>query len=242
MATFKELSVPAKMSIVLLSLKFNYRIVFGRKVWFFVAGVLIYFAAACIVLNRMEASTLEDALLWLAWLPTTVVTAFLSMDLVENERNSGVLETLFTTSVSRHRVWLIKFVVLMLFSCLLGLLMIVVTYLFAVDLPILLTWIYTVPQLVFIASWTVLFSVIFKSGNIAGLWTAAFLLFEMLIRRAGAHRVTYLFHNPFDKPVDIEPFIWARTVFYNKVFYAAFGCVCFWIALWLIDRRERLLE
>ena len=242
MATFRELSIPAKISIVLLSLKFNYRIVFGRKVLVLLAGVLIYFAAACIVLNRMEASTLDDALFWLVWIPTTVVTVFLSMDLLMSEHSSGVLETLFTVSASRHRIWLIKFAVVMLLSCLLALLLIVLTYLFAVDLPILLTWIYVIPPLVFVASGTVLLSVIFKSGNIAVLLVTAFLLLEVLIRRAGSHRVTYLFHNPFDKPVDIEPFIWARTVFYNKVFYTAWGCVWFAIALWLIQRRERLLE
>ena len=92
------------------------------------------------------------------------------------------------------------------------------------------------------ASGTVLWSVVFKSANAAGLITAGFLLLEVLIRRAGSYRVTYLFHNPFDKPVEIEPFIWARTVFYNKVFYTAWGCVWLVIALWLIQRRERLLE
>jgi len=246
MKSFRELDIRAKLSASLLYLRMNFRIIFGRKVLLFIAGALIYFIAFCVIRSRSDRPlTLGEALAWLVWLPSTLMTVFFSMELVSHERETGVLETLFMASVSRYRVWIIKFVVMVLFISLTALLLIVLTDIFAIDLSITLTLLYTIPPLVFFAALTVLFSVMFKSGNAAALCIVAILMFMLLLVGSSDGRIAkvviFPYLNPFDKPLDKDTFIWVRTVLFNKVGYLVLGCIWFWRALRRLERRERLL-
>ncbi len=233
-----------KLDVILLSVRSNYRSVFGYKALLFLAGTMIYFAVFYIILwHQDEPLSLEQALSWLIWLPTTVFSVFFAMEIVSREQDAGVLETLFTVSVSLYRMWIIKFVVLMLFVMLFSLALIVATDVFIIDLYISLTLIYVMPPLVFFAALTVLLSVIFKSGNAAALCMAAVLGFTLLVGKGNvSDTVIFPYLNPFDKPFGTETFFWVRTVLFNKVAYLVIGCIWFWRTLRWLDRRERLLQ
>jgi len=252
MRSFRELSVPKKVAVVLLSLKMNYRVLFGWKALLFLAGTAIYFTAFLIIASRAdEPLTLGHLLAWLIWLPTTLFAVFFSMEIISREQETGMIETLFVVSVSIYRLWIVKFVVLMLFVSLLALALIVATSA-AIDtlsqgnvdpFPITLTLLYILPPLVFFAGLTVLFSVVFKSGNAAGLCMAAVLGFVLLLSQDGiSTTVIFPYLNPFDIPLDKEAFLWIRTVVYNKVAYFVLGGVWFWQTLRWLNRRERLLQ
>jgi len=244
MRSFRELGVRARAGVVLLSLWMNCRIVFGWKMLLFLTGTAIYFVVFCLIRASMdEPITLGTALAWLVWLPTTVFGVFFAMDLVARERDAGLLETIFTVSVSLYRVWIIKFAVLMLSVTLLALALIALTDRIVIELPVMLTLVYVLPPLVFFAALTVLFSVVFKSANAAGLCMAAVLGFVLLVSRGGISTTRiFPYLNPFDMPPETEVFNWVRTVLYNKVGYVVLGGVWFWRALRWLDRRERLLQ
>jgi len=238
------------MAVVLLSLRMNYRVIFGWKALLFLAGTAIYFPLFYIIGSKAEEPlTLGQLLAWLIWLPTTLFTVLFAMEIVAREQETGVLETLFTVSVSLYRMWIIKFAVLMLFVSMFSLTLIVATDAVAnvltdetvQDIPIALTLLYILPPLVFFGGLTVLFSVMFKSGNAAGLCMAAVLGFVMLASEGISTAVLFPYLNPFDKPLGRETFLWVRTVLYNKVAYLALGCIWFWQALRWLNRRERLL-
>ncbi len=247
MRSFRELGASERAGAVLLTLWMNCRVVFGWKVLLFLAGTAIHFVAFCLIRARMdEPITLGTVLAWLVWLPTTVFAVFFAMDLVSRERDAGLLETIFTVSVSPYRVWIIKFAVLMLSVTLLALALIALTDRIVIELPVMLTLVYVLPPLVFFAALTVLFSLLFKNANAAGLCMAAVLGFVLLMARASEGQISatviFPYLNPFDMPPQEETFIWVRTVVYNKTAYTLLGGVWFWRALRWLDRRERLLQ
>ncbi len=233
-----------KAGVVLLSLRMNYRIIFGRRVLLFLVGTALHFAMFCLIRADMdEPVTTGDALTWLVWLPTTVFAVFFAMEIISREREAGVLETIFTVSVSVYRVWIVRFLVLILSLTLLALSLIVLTDIIVIELPVALTLVYVLPPIVFFAALTVLFSVVFKSASAAGVCMAAVLGFVMLLSQGeGSTTVIFPYLNPFDKPSQTEAFIWVRTVVYNKAAYMLLGGVWFWRALCWLDRRERLLQ
>ena len=116
MRSFRELNVREKLGVILLSIRLNYRSVLGYKALLFLVGTMIYFAVFSLVLwygdepVSSEQEALALALAWLIWLPTTVFSVFFAMEIVSREQDAGVLETLFTVSVSLYRMWIIKFV------------------------------------------------------------------------------------------------------------------------------------
>jgi len=242
MKTFRELGITAKLSLVWMQLKMTYKVLFGWLALLFIAGSLIYFVAYCIIRAQIDRPfVVGEALAWLVWLPTTVVAVFFGMRLVMQERDAGVIETLFTVSVSRYRIWIVKFVVLQLFVGILALVLIVLTDVFAIDLSILPTLLAVIPPLIFFAALTVYFSVLFKSGSAAALCVTAIVAFVLMISEGISITVVFPYLNPFDRPVNADAFIWLRTILYNKVGYSVLGGVSFWRAMRRLDRRERLL-
>ncbi len=243
MKTFRDLSPKSKISVVLLYTRMNLRVVFGRKALYCLAAAAVYFAIFYAVLaNTGESITVVEALAWLVWLPATIFTVLFSMETISQEQDAGVLEAFFTVSVSPYRLWIIKFVTLLLGVCMLALALIALTDQFVLDLPVALTLVYVFPPLLFFAGLTMLFSAMFKSANAAGLCAVAILAFVMITSEGLSTTVVYPFLNPFDRPMGAEPFIWVRRVVYNKIAYTLLGCVWFWRALRWLDRRERLLK
>jgi len=241
--SFRELSLKNKLSVILLYTRVNLRVIFGFKVVLFLAVTALYYAAFYLsAINSKDILTLDQALAWLIWMPTTIFAVFFSMEMISRERDAGLLETFFTVSVSIYRLWTIKFITLLLSVSFLALVLIAVSYRYVVDIPIFLTLVYVLPPLIFFAGLTVLFSAMFKSGNAAGICVVAVLAFVVLTADGLGTTVVYPYLNPFGRPYETDPFIWARTVAYNKIAYTLLGAVWFWRALRWLDRRERLLK
>jgi hypothetical protein len=240
---FRDLSPRNKVSVTLLYAMMNLRVVFGFKALLFLAGTVIYFVAFYVIAVKTEATlTLGQALAWLVWMPSTIFAVFFSMEIISRERNAGLLETFFTVSVSIYRLWIIKFMTLTLCLSTFALALTAATYWYVVDIPIMLTLVCVLPPLIFFAGLTVLLSAVFKSGNAAGICVVALLAFVLLTAEGLSTTVVFPYLNPFSRPYYTEPFIWARTVMYNKIAYMLLGVVWFWQALRWLDRRERLLE
>lgn len=243
MKSFRSLSLSNKLSVVLLYTQINLRIVFGLKALFFLAGTVLYVVVLCLIAAATdEGFSVGRALPLVVWLPVTVYAVLFSMDIISRERDANLIETLFTVSVSVYRLWIIKFATLMACLALLAFALVVITDFFVVDLPILLALLNVLPPILFFASLTVLFSVMFKSANAAGLCVTAILAFVVLTSEGLSTTVVYPYLNPFEKPIYLESFIWIRTVVYNKIAYFLLGCVWFWRALRRLDRRESLLK
>ena len=243
MQSFRQLNSRTKISVFLLYARINLKIVFGLKAMWFLAGAAVYIVVLCLIaLNSGNAWSIAQALPLAVWIPVTIIAVLFSMDIISKERDANLIETLFTVSVSVYRLWIIKFVTLMVCLTLLAYALIVTTDLFIVDLPILVTLVNVLPPVLFFASLTMLFSVMFKSANAAAMVVTAILAFVMLVSEGLSTTVVYPYLNPFTKPVDYESFVWIRMVVYNKIAYTLFGCVWFWRALRWLDRRERLLK
>ena len=225
-------------------MRINLKIVFGKKALWFLAGTIVYVIALCVIAaNSDDGFTIGQALPLIVWIPLTLIAVFFSMDIISREREANLIETLFTVSVSVYRLWIIKFTTLMCCLTALALALIVTVDLFVVDLPIWLTMVNVLPPILFFASLTMLFSVMFKSSNAAGMCVAAILALVLMSKGIGiSTTIVHPFLNPFEKPVNQESFIWIRSVVYNKIAYTLFGGVWFWRALRWLDRRERLLK
>jgi ABC-type transport system involved in multi-copper enzyme maturation permease subunit len=243
MKSFRDLHVRGKISVIALYTMMNIRVVFGVKAILFLLATAIYYTAFYTIAVKTEAQlTLDQALAWLVWMPVTVFAVFFSMEMISRERDAGLLETLFTVSVSIYRLWIIKFLTLMLCVSVLALILIAVSYWYVVDIPIMLTFVYVLPPVIFFAGLTVLLSAMLKSGNAAGICVIALLAFVMITYEGLGSTIVFPYLNPFERPYYTEPYIWVRTVAYNKIAYALLGVVWFWRALRWLDRRERLLK
>lgn len=243
MKPFRDLSLGNKLHVVALYTRMNMRALFGWKSLVFLAAVGVYYPAFCYVVVWTEARlTLGQALGCLVWMPSTLFAVFFAMEMVSRERDAGLLETFFTVSVSAYRIWITKFLTLALCTTLLAFALVVVSWWFVVDISIPLTLIAVLPPLYFFASLAVLLSAMLKSGNAAGIVMLALLAFVAVASDGLGSTVVYPFLNPFDRPYDTDPYVWARTVVYNKLAFVLLSGVVFWRSLRWLDKRERMLK
>lgn len=244
MKSFRELSVIGRIFAAIHMFRMTYKVVFGRKPWLFAIATAALFAAFFAINMRTdEVLTMRHVFAWLIWLPSTITSVFFAMGLVSHERNAGMIETLFTSSPSRYRIWIIKFAVMMSVLTVYAGLIVTATSYAIYDIPLLLTWFYLMPPVLFLSALTVYFSVRLKSGNAAGLAMAALLVLMLMLGSGGTSRAPiFPFFNPLDKPDYITSFIWGRRVVVNKILFLVLAGVAFWRALRCLDRRERLLN
>lgn len=244
MTSFRSLSLPSKLEVVLLYTRINLKIVFGLKALLLLAGTLLYVVVLCLLAVYTEVLSLSvgQALPLVIWLPLTLFAVIFSMDIISRERDANLIETFFTVSGSVYRLWIIKFATLMGSLSFLAFALILTTDLFVVEVPIWLTLLSVLPPILFFASLTVLLSALTGSANAAGLCVTAILAFVVITSEGLATTVVYPYLNPFEKPVHVESFIWNRNVVYNKIAFFLLGCVCFWRALRRLDHREKLLK
>jgi hypothetical protein len=244
MKSFRELNMRARVAAVLYTCKMMNRIVLGWKLWLFIAAtVALYSAYFAIGIRTDDQLAMSEVFGWLIWLPSTVTGTFFGMGLVSHERNAGMLETLFTSSPSRYRLWIVKFAVMMSAMCVYVAAIATATSYLIFDVPIALTWLYVMPPTLFFSALTVYLSVKLKSGNAAGLCMAAILVLCLMMTQDGiAREGVFPLFNPLDKPESMSAFLWARRTVVNKSIYLILGGVAFWRALRGLDRRERLLD
>lgn len=242
MGSFRGLSMRAKLAVLMLYLRINIKIVFGRKVLWFLIGAVIYETILYIVaMNSDNAIPAAEGLMLSVWAPTIIMTVLFSMDIISKERDANMIETLFTVSVSVYRLWLIKFTTLMVCMTIFASILILIANAFLLDLPFFTTLVSVLPPVLFFSTFTMYLSVLLKSATIAGMVVTAILAFCALTFDGASQAVVYPFLNPFDKPIETENFIWIRSLIYNKIGYTLLGSVGLWRAMKWLDSRERLL-
>jgi len=242
MKSFRDLSWKSKAHVVGLYTRMNVRALFGWKALVYLAAVAVYYPTFCYIVVRTEARlTLGQALGWLVWLPSTLFAVFFAMEMIARERDAGILETFFTVSVSTYRIWLTKLLTLALCVSLLAFVLVVVSCWYVVEISIPLTLVAVLPPLYFFASLSLLLSAMLKSGNAAGIIMLALLAFVAVSSEGLGATVVYPYLNPFDRPHDTDPYVWVRTVVYNKLAFTLLSGVISWRSLRWLDKRERLL-
>jgi hypothetical protein len=100
---------------------------------------------------------------------------------------------------------------------------------------------HAVVPLVFVGVLTVALSLAFNGASSAALVTAGVVALSGIILHESFRRFD-LFLNPFDPPEALhDPAEWFRMLVFNRAFYAVLTGLAVALALWLLQKRERLL-
>lgn len=239
MLTWKELMLSAWRLYQL-----SFRLVFHRKLLFLGAGILTYYGIlyALAVFRPGEGISAIQALHILVEAPGTVLSIYLTMDLVAGERDRNTLEVLFSTSSSHYKIWVVRmFSVYVVLAIVLMAISTLSYFLFAEFLFIEGALNAFLPAFL-VANLTFFFSVSLRSGNAAGMLSLGFLILILLTSEALGNTPYFLFLNPFDPPLGVDDTLWGDRVLVNRLCVAALGSILLFLALRRMERRERLLS
>ena len=175
-------------------------------------------------------------------LPGSLLVVALGMRSVVAERDAGRLETLFVSPMGRHAFWVQRFVSLFLacWGCT-GVLSLLTWLIVDPGHEPLAAWLQCAVPLVHAFSLVVLLSLLFKSGAIGALCTAAWLGLCGLFHGDGSGRLDYWFspfgaRDRFENPEEL-----LRLVVFNRTFLLGSAALFLAGVFALLKRRERLL-
>lgn len=218
-------------------------VVFHRKLPFMAVGIGLYYGAlyALAVLRPGEGLGVGQAAFVLVEIPGAVLAIYLTMDQIAAERDGRTLETLFSTATSHYGLWTVRLtaVFAVLAAVLVG--MSAAAYVLFAEFPFVWAGFNAfVPAFLF-GNLTFCLSVYCRSGNTAGMLALAVMIVVLLSAQGLQGSVYYLFLNPFVPPLGLDLAAWEQTVWINRGWIAAAGCVLGFLGLRRMEDRERLL-
>jgi len=219
------------------------RIVFHRKLFFMVGGVLCYYAVlyGLAVFRPGEGFSAGRALHVLVEIPGTVLAIYLAMDIVARERDRNSLEILFSTSTSHYSIWIFRLI--SIYAVLLLTLMVQSTlayFLFA-EFPFVWGGLNAFVPAFLVVNLTFFLAILCRSGNTAGMLALAFIIAVLLSAEYLKDTPYSLFLNPLDPPLGTDDSLWYEEALCNRLAVAAAGLLCCFFALRQMESRERLL-
>ena len=221
----------------------SFRIVFRRKIWFMIGGILAYYAIlyAFAVYRLNEGLSVDLALLVLVEVPGTILAIYLAMDLVANESNKNTLETLFSAASSHYQVWIVRLlgVYLVLAATLLS--MSTISYFFFAEFPFIYGGLNAFIPAFLVANLTFFFSVFTRSANAAGMLALGFMWLVLVSFEGLQGTIYFLFLKPFDPPFGVNDALWTEKVLINRLAIFGTGLLLFYLGLRRMERREKLL-
>lgn len=242
---FSQLTTKDQIAIGFKIVRLQAQILFFNRFYWFIGGVLGYFLVAYIInyngemIDRLDQS---DVLTALFLIPFTVLAIFLNMQVISREKDNRTLEVMFTTSGSRYKVWILRFLTLNLILLSISVLFSTLVFFTFTEIEIIATGIHAFVPTFFIGSMTLYFAVKFRSGFAAGMWATGMVLFISMFAEPLEHTKYFLFFNPYDVPRQLDPETWSLWMWQNRIGILLIGCFLQFMALRGLENREKMLR
>ena len=117
---------------------YNVRILFSHRFYYFFGAVMLYFIVVCTINYFQTEDHIpgRDVMLALLMPPACVLAVYLSMQVISFERENKTIESVFTTSGSIYKVWMIKLGVTYLILISIVLFLAILAFLFVAGFPV----------------------------------------------------------------------------------------------------------
>ena len=199
-------------------IRYNLKIIFmNRFIWFLIASLAFY---AFIVFMRIRNNKpVEEAFIYNALLfPGILFLFFPTVFGIQIDKDTRILEILFGIPDYRYKVWLLRLLMIFIFS-----------YIFI----LILAWISSrgltqinVPEmgsqvmlpLLFFGSFSFMISTVVKSGFGTTVILIILGVFLFILSNTISNSMWNVFLNPFDVPDQLNEIIWQSITLKNRIF------------------------
>ena len=222
--------------------RYNASAVFsGRAVYFMVLAAVVFLVV--VVLNlvgrggEFNGQKIYDYLL----VPGVLLVFYPAVFVIQNDRDSGMIETLFGIPDYRYKVWLARYFTLYVVVAALVFLLAVFCRLGLAGFPLGRMVLQTMVPVIFVGS--LAFFVASETGS--GLATAVIMIVVILLfwlfKGSLADSPWYLFHNPFTVTNEVRAVLLAKTTVANRLYFIRASIALTMLALLRLQKREKFV-
>ena len=199
-------------------IRYNLKIIFmNRFIWFLIASLAFY---AFIVFMRIRNNkSVDEAFIYNALLfPGILFLFFPTVFGIQIDKDTRILEILFGIPDYRYKVWLVRLLMIFIFSYIFILILAWISSRGLTKINVTEMGSQAMLPLLFFGSFSFMTSTIVKSGFGTTVILIILGVFLIILSDSISNSMWNVFLNPFDVPNQLNEIIWQSITFKNRIF------------------------
>jgi hypothetical protein len=222
--------------------RYNMRIIFGGKFIYFILAAFIFFLVfGTIVALDNSYMRIEDIYGLLAF-PAILLVFFPSVFGIQSDADARTLEIIFGIPDYRYKVWLVRYVMILVMVFLMLFPFAGLAYYALVSFPVMPMILHLMVLLLFVSSLGFCLSTLVKNGNATAVIMVILGLFFLILADELDESKWNMFLNPFNTPGDMNAIVWQEIIRQNRLILGISSLVFLLLGLLNLQQREKFLR
>jgi len=218
------------------------KIIFGGKFIYFILAAFIFFLVFGIIMALENSDMNIDQVYGLLAFPAILLVFFPSVFGIQSDADQRTLEIIFGIPDYRYKVWLVRYLMIILLVFLLLFPFAGLAYYALLSFPVMKMILQLMVLVLFISALGFCLSTIVKNGNATAVIMVIVGLALLIMADALQESKWNIFLNPFDMPGDINEIVWREIIRQNRIIMGIGSVVLILLGLLNLQRREKFLR
>ncbi|HDR67431.1 MAG TPA: hypothetical protein ENN61_00105 [Bacteroidaceae bacterium] len=221
---------------------YNMRIIFGGRFVYFVLSAFIFFLVfgAILAFNQNEISL--STIYGLLSLPAILLVFYPSVFGIQSDADQGTLEIIFGIPNYRYKVWLVRFVMVLLLTFILLIPFTGIAHYALISVPLFEMTGQLMVLVFFTSTLGFCISTIIKNGNASAVIIVIIGLIFLMLNDTLSESKWNILLNPFKAPGNMNEIVWMEIIRHNRIFMIISGIVFLLLGLLNLQNREKFLH
>ncbi len=221
--------------------RYNLQIVFsGKFIWFLLASLaffLFFLTMMSFNENNIQYDDIYDSLVF----PGMLLMFYPTVFGIQHDTDSRTIELLFGIPDYRFKVWLFRILIIFVFVFILLIAFGWIAWILIEPIPVVEFAFHLMFPLIFLGSMAFWVSTIIRNGNATAVVMVILGIILSIFSEILRNSYWNIMLNPFQVPSDLNPEIWAKIIFKNRVFLTAGGIVFLLAGMLKLQKREKFI-
>jgi hypothetical protein len=217
------------------------KIIFGGKFIYFILAAFIFFLVFGTIMALDGGNLDMEEVYGLLAFPAILLIFFPSVFGIQSDADQRTLEIIFGIPDYRYKVWLVRYIMILLLAFLLLFPFAGLAYYALLSFPIVKMILHLMVLVLFISALAFCISTIVRNGNATAVIIVIIGLFLLILADELDESKWNIFLNPFRTPRDLNEIVWREIVRQNRIFMGIGSLVLILLGLLNLQRREKFL-
>ena len=222
--------------------RYNMKIIFGGKFVYFILAAFIFFLVFGIILALEGGDMLMEDIYGLLGFPAILLVFFPSVFGIQSDADQRTLEIIFGIPDYRYKVWLIRYLMILVLAFLLLFPFAGLAYYALISFPIMKMILHLMVLVLFVSALAFCISTIVRNGNATAVIMVLIGLALLILTDEIYESKWNMFLNPFNTHRNLNEIIWEETVRQNRIIMGIGSLVFILLGLLNLQRREKFLR
>lgn len=222
--------------------RYNLKIIFGGKFIYFVLAALAFFLLIGTIMAFDDGFIRQADAFGLLVFPSILLVFYPSAFGIQNDVDQRTIEIIFGIPDYRYKVWLVRFILIILIVFVLLFPFTAITHYALVSIPILKVVLQLMVVVLFTSTLGFCVSTLVKNGNATAVIMVIIGVAFLILADNLQYSKFNIFLNPFATPWRINEIVWREIVRQNRIILLVSSSVFLLIGLLNLQKREKFLR